>query len=105
MTDEQLIVRGKQAEMALEQFLSPAFEHVMDAYRDRLLEIAADALTEGDKGKIAKLALARRIAATVQEQIVAFVRDGDAAMSAKKASDKIANMSEARRAALQGMFR
>lgn len=103
VTPDERITRGKQAEVALDQFLAPAFDHVIAAYHARLIDIAAEAVTEDDKRRIVKLATAIKIARNVQEQIVAIVRDGDAALLDKRKADHIAAMpEEKRRWALMG---
>ncbi|MCW2405044.1 hypothetical protein M2336_001673 [Sphingobium sp. B1D7B] len=80
--------------MALDKFLSPAFEFVVGEYSKRLQEVAAN---EIDPDKIRKLAVAIKIAREVEAQIVGIVRAGNVAKAEKGRADKIASMPEARR--------
>lgn len=92
MTQEERIMRGQQAERAMEQFLAPAFDYVIAEYMRKLTDIASEQPWETDK--IRKLAAATKIARTVQASIAAFVHDGEAAMSEKRAADRVANMTD-----------
>lgn len=104
MTNEEQIARARQAEQALEQFLTPAFAVLQQAYSDRLQEIAVAAPWETDK--IRKLAAALKITKEVEAQIVGIVKNGDVAKDQKKRADNIANMSDERkRWALAGGMR
>lgn len=91
-TPEERIARGQQAERAMEQFLSPAFDYVVADYVRRLTEIASEQPWETDK--IRKLAAATKIARTVQASIAAFVHDGEAALKEKRAADRMENMTD-----------
>lgn len=95
MTPEERMARGLAADKALDQFLSPAFDFVLAEYTRKLTEIAAEQPWETDK--IRKLAAGIKIAGTVREQIVALVRDGDAAHSERKRADQLANLSDTKR--------
>lgn len=95
MNEPQRIERARRADMALEEFMSPAFEVARAAYMDRLAQIAAAEPWATDK--IAKLAIATRILDEVKSQIVAVVRDGDVARSEMIRAEQIERIPHAKR--------
>jgi hypothetical protein len=84
------ILHADAAQRALDEFLTPAFEHVVAAYTARLAEIAAAEPWASDK--IIKLAMAIRVAREVRGQIEGVVSAGELAANAKAHADKIAQI-------------
>src|SRR5437868_946855 len=99
LTEAQRIERGRRAEMALAEFLDPAFEAIGEAYLQRLEDISAR--EPWATGKIAAVANAIRITKELRTQIVTLVHDGGQAKAAKVRTEKIEAMSPARRRLLQ----
>jgi hypothetical protein len=99
MTNEEQIARAKQAQQALDQFLTPAFAVLQAAYAERLQEIAVAAPWETDK--IRKLAAGLKIAKEVEAQIIAVVKNGEFAEAQKKRADRIAGLSDTKKSILR----
>lgn len=96
MSDERASVdRGFRAQMAMNEFFGPAFDAVTDAYMARLAEIAAAEPWATDK--IAKLAIAARVAREVRAQIDAVIMAGAVAKAGREQADKIARIPVERR--------
>lgn len=99
LTDAQRIERARQAKLALETFLDPAFETVVAAYAARLEQLAST--TPWEAGKITALANAQRIAKEVRSQIAALVLDGTDAKQNIDRAKRIEEMTPAKRRLLQ----
>lgn len=99
LTEAQRVARAHNARRALEEFLDPAFEAVVEAYAGRLEEIASKSPWEASK--ITALANAQRIAKEVRAQIVALVYDGDSARKEMIRVERIEKLSPAKRRLLQ----
>lgn len=95
MNEAQRIERARRADMAMEEFMGPAFEFARTAYMDRLAQIAAAEPWATDK--IAKLAIATRILDEVKGQIVAVIHDGDVAKSEMIRAEQIEKIPHAKR--------
>lgn len=95
MTNEQRIEQARQAALALEHFLDPAFQIVAEEYERRLREICA--ATPWETNKIAAMANATRIVTEVRNQIAAIVADGDDARAKVDRAKEIENLSPAKR--------
>lgn len=87
--------RGRRAEKALQEFLTPAIEVAVSDYIARMTEIAAT--TPWEANKIAKLAAAVKIARAVHAQIVSLVADGQVAASERQRARQIEGLSTERR--------
>jgi hypothetical protein len=95
LSDPQKIERARRAEMALNEFLDPAFELVADIYAQRLEDIAS--ATPWEANKITALANALRIAKEVRGQIQMLVTDGAVAKSKVDFAKRVENLSPAKR--------
>jgi hypothetical protein len=95
MTDDQRAERGRRAKLALDEFLEPAFQTVIDTYTQRVEELASKA--PWDAQKITALANATRIAKQVKAQIELMIYEGEIAQSAKQRAREIEKLSPARR--------
>lgn len=95
LSEAQRIDRGRRAEMALEEFLDPAFDAVVAAYTARIEELAATQPWEAQK--ITALANATRIAKQVKAQIEAVVYEGERAKSDRRKAEEIEKLSPAKR--------
>lgn len=74
LTDQQRVERSRLAALALKDHLDPAFELCVEAYAERLEQIAST--TPWEAAKITALANAIRIAKEVRGQIAQIVADG-----------------------------
>lgn len=93
MADEALrIARAEQAKVALSEFLAPAFSLVRTDYMEKLADIAAKPLTDGNRAGMEKLALAIKVVDQVRLQVEQVVNDGTVAGADKQRADKIADM-------------
>jgi hypothetical protein len=81
------IADGEQAKVALERWLDPAFNHVISVYRERLEQIAAAEPWATDK--IAKVAVAVKIAEEARNQISLVVKQGEIALANERQRRKI----------------
>lgn len=95
MTEAQRIERARQATLALETFLDPAFAVVIEEYHARLQAVCAKEPWASDK--ISALANASRIVSEVRAQITGLVHDGEEAKSKLARAEKIESLSPARR--------
>lgn len=95
LSESQRIDRARRAEMALEEFLDPAFDAVVSAYTARIEELAATQPWEA--GKITALANATRIARQLRGQIMNIVHEGEKAKRAKARAEEIEKLSPAKR--------
>lgn len=95
LTESQRIERGRRAQMALEEFLDPALDAVVEAYTARIEELAAAAPWEASK--ITALANATRIAKQLRGQIMNIVHEGENARRNKDRAAEIEKLSPARR--------
>lgn len=103
LTESQRVERARQAQMALNDFLDPAFEAVVTAYAERLEVLAST--TPWEAGKITALANAQRIAKEVRNQIALFVADGQDAKRGLIRAEKIEELTPARKRLLNiGVF-
>jgi hypothetical protein len=99
LTPQQRVERANRAKRAMEEFLDPAFELVMDTYLSRVEELSAK--EPWSASKITALANATRIAREVRSQIEAIVRDEVDARAGIKRAQRIEELSPARRRLLQ----
>lgn len=77
MSDESLrMARAEQADAAMKQFLSPAFDVVRAEYLEKLAAIAAKPLTADMRAGMEKLALAVKVVDEVRAQLTGLVMDG-----------------------------
>lgn len=95
LTDAQKVERARRAEMALDEFLDPAFQAVIDTYSARLEDIASKQPWEATK--ITALANATRIAKEVQGQIKLLVYEGQEARRKIVRAEEIEKLSPAKR--------
>ena len=95
LTDQQRIARGHNAKRAIEEFLDPAFEVVMEEYHRRMVVICST--TPWADKKISALANATRIVNEVRNQVVSLVAEGEKALSDKKRAERVEALSPARR--------
>lgn len=95
LTDAQRVERARQAQMALENFLNPAFDAVSAAYTDRIEQLAST--TPWEAAKITALANANRIVKEVHAQIAALVYDGEHAKADMVRVEKIEKLTPARK--------
>jgi hypothetical protein len=95
LTDAQRLERARQASLALEHFLDPAFEAVVQAYSERLEQIAS--ATPWEAAKITALANATRIAKEVRSQIAMLVADGADAKQNIDYAKKVETLTPAQR--------
>lgn len=95
LSDPQKVERARQAEMALRDFLDPAFEVLADVYAQRLEDIASSSPWEASK--ITALANALRIAKEVRAQIYTLVADGSVTKNKMEMAKKIEALSPAKR--------
>ncbi|WP_420140156.1 hypothetical protein [Sphingomonas sp.] len=86
---------AEAADAAMKRWLGPAFEVVAATYSARLQEIAASEPWE--TAKIAKLAVALKIAAEVRKQIEAVVADGAVAAQDIRYRKQIENIPHEKR--------
>lgn len=91
MTDKERIDRARRAQLALDEFLNPAFEVIEAEYMTRLKAIVAREPWEA--GKISNLANASRIADEARAQITALVLDGQEAQAKINRAKRVENMS------------
>ena len=89
------IEAATDAQKVLDEFLTPAFEAVNDTYVARLAQIAAS--EPWDTDKIAKLAIAVRVAQEVRAQIEAVVTAGKLAAAEHLRAEKIERIPLAKR--------
>jgi hypothetical protein len=91
MSDEALrMARAEQADVALKQFLAPAFDVVRADYLEKLGEIAAKPLTADMRAGMEKLALAVKVVDEVRAQILSLVLDGSLARDGATRASQIA---------------
>lgn len=95
MTEAQRIERARRAQMALEEFLDPAFDLVIATYTARIEELASSQPWEA--AKITALANAARIARSVKAQIENIVDDGELAKERRNHAQEIEKLSPAKR--------
>lgn len=95
LTESQRIDRARRAQMALEEFLDPALNAVVEAYAARVEELAATQPWEAQK--ITALANAIRIAKQVKAQVMAIVYEGENAKRQKDHAAEIEKLSPAKR--------
>lgn len=95
LNDRERIERAHNAKRALDEFLDPAFDVVIEAYTARLTDIASS--TPWEAGKITALANATRIAQEVRSQVMALVLDGQDAKRGLIRAEKIEAMTPAKR--------
>jgi hypothetical protein len=95
MTETQRIERGRRAQMALDEFIDPAFGVVIATYRSRLEELAAK--EPWSHQKITALANAVRIAEAVRAQVAGLVYEGEHAKAQKVRAEEIEKLSPAKR--------
>ena len=95
MTPEERIERARRAQHALDDFLAPAFEVVVEEYHGRLAAVCAKEPWAADK--IAALANANRIVQEVHRQIVGLVLDADDAKAKKARAQHIESLTPAKR--------
>lgn len=95
LTDPQRIERARQAGLALEHFLDPAFAVVAEEYRQRLEAICAT--KPWATNEIAALANASRIVSEVRSQIAGLVYDGEEAKRGRTRAELIEKLSPAKR--------
>lgn len=91
LTPEERIQRGEQAQRALDQFLTPAFDHVFAVHMQAVVNAVMDD-PSNDK-RIRNLSLVAKLTREAQAYVKAFVLDGEAAMSEKKMADRTAGFS------------
>jgi len=93
MSDESLrLARAEQADAAMKQFLSPAFDVVRAEYLEKLGEIAAKPLTADMRAGMEKLALAVKVVDVVRAQLTSLIMDGKIAHADLRRADKIASL-------------
>jgi len=95
LTDAQRVERGRRAAQALEEFLDPAFQAVIEAYSARIEDIASTQPWEANK--ITALANATRIAKEVQNQLRLLVYEGQEARRKIVRAEEIEKLSPAKR--------
>jgi hypothetical protein len=95
LTDAQRVERSRLAALALKDHLDPAFELVVDAYAERLEQIASS--TPWEAGKITALANGIRIAKEVRSQIAGIVADGTDARQNIVRAKRVENLTPAKR--------
>lgn len=95
VNEAQRIERARRADMAIDEFMGPAFEFARAAYMERLAQIAA--VEPWATNKITNLAIAARVLDEVKGQIVAVIRDGDVAKSEMIRAEQIERIPHAKR--------
>lgn len=100
LTDSQRVERARQASMALETFLEPAFAVVEADYAEKL--IAAASSTDPRAPEIiARLANGLKAARSARSQIEALVADGIDAQRTIERTEKVTELSPARQRLLR----
>lgn len=95
LTEQQRIERARQASLALESFLDPAFAVLTEEYAARLKAVCAKEPWASEK--ISALANAGRIVDEVRNQIVGLVHDGVEARSKLTRAEKMEQLTPSRR--------
>lgn len=95
MTEGQRVERARQAKLALDNFLDPAFAVVAEEYQARLTGLCAT--RPWATNEIAALANATRVVTEVRSQIAALVADGAEAQNGIDRAKRIEGLSPARK--------
>lgn len=102
MTEKERIARGRRAEAALDEFLTPMFAELRGEYTSRLAEIARTELNRERRADgVAMLAVALKVVDTVEAGMAETVKDGELAKDSKARADKISQMSDAQQRLLK----
>ncbi|MEY2633977.1 MAG: hypothetical protein RIR00_2631 [Pseudomonadota bacterium] len=96
MTDAQRIEQARQAKMALDNFLTPAFEIVEADYAEKMITAAASVDPRAPE-IIARLANAIKATRMARQQIEAIVADGIDAKANRDRAERIATLTPAQR--------
>lgn len=92
MTHKQRLERARQARLALDEFLTPAFEIVEAEYADKMITAAASVDPRATE-KIARLGIAIQAVRQARTQIEAIVADGDEARIAIEREKRLESLS------------
>jgi hypothetical protein len=95
LTDAQRVERARRAQMALEEFLTPAFAVVEREYAERMIEVAASSDPRAPE-VIARLANGIKVARSVKAQIEVLVADGEVATGNIQRAERKGEMSPAK---------
>ena len=91
LTDAQRVERARQAAMALNEFLDPAFAVVEADYMEKMVNAAASADPRTPE-VIARLANGIKAMRSARAQIVALVADGEVAKSGMTRAERHKDM-------------
>lgn len=89
--------RAENAEMALVQWLGPAFDVCRSDYLAKLAEIAAKPMTDANRAGMEKLALGVKVVDEVRSQIEAVIADGKLAAKTAEGASRLAGMTTEQR--------
>jgi enoyl-CoA hydratase/carnithine racemase len=96
LTNPQRVERARQAKLALDNFLAPAFEVVEIEYAEKMINVAASTDPRAPE-IIARLANGVKVARQVRTQIEAMVSDGDDAQHMIDRAKRIEAMTPSQR--------
>lgn len=91
------MARAENAEMALRQWLAPAFDVCRSDYMAKLADIAAKPMTDANRAGMEKLALGVKVIDEVRAQIEAVIADGKVAAHTAQGASRLANMTTEQR--------
>lgn len=93
MTELERIERARRAQMALDEFLAPAFAVVEADYTEKLVN-AATSTDPRSPEMIARLAAGMKAARSAHNQIMALVMDGEITKAGMIKAERIGAMTE-----------
>ena len=95
-TDPQRVARSTRAQKALDEFVTPEFDHAREVYSRRIAEVAATELHPTIRAdKITALSLAIRVLDEVQNGVTTIMRDGEHVREQMIRAEKIEHLTDA----------
>lgn len=91
------MARAENAELAMRQWLGPAFDVCRSDYLAKLAEIASRPMTNDNRAGMEKLAMGIKVVDEVRSQIEAVIADGKVAAHSQQGASKLANMTTEQR--------
>ena len=98
MTEAQKIERGRRAQSALDEFITPIITECRNTYGERIVDIAANELNRDRRtDKITALSTALRILDQVERGLQSAINDGEIAHRNKLRASDMEKLSPANR--------
>jgi len=98
MNEADRIARAHRAQAALDEFLNPMFDQIVEEYTSRMVEVANTELSRDKRSdKITALSNALKITRTLKSGMNEIVRDGELAKAEKLRAEKLEQMTAPQR--------